>query len=575
MSLITRVKPKFWDHTDVAAGPYGHLFNFRRIWQMTVLLTALVTIIPLVIISLINYNVTQKALESTILLRTQQFVSNTWRTVFFFLSERRSALDLVLRDHTFEGLSDPAVLGAVFQNLTGVIGGFSDLGLVDARGNQRTYVGPYELTGKNYRDQEWFKTVVEQGVHVSDVFMGYRKVPHLVIAVKQALPDGSFYVLRAALDTNRFEDLLSQLEVGEVSDVFIINRAGVLQTPSRFYGEVLDKVPIPVPEHSTETRVVENTWNGQPLIVGYAYIDDTPFIQMAVKPKRQLMAAWYTTRLELIGFLAASLTVIIVVILGVATYLVSKIYEADRKRVATLHHVEYANKMASLGRMAAGVAHEINNPLAIINEKAGLIKDLFTYEQRYVQDDKLNRLADSIIASVGRCAAITRRLLSFSRPNEPTIKPVNLREVIEEVLDFQRKEAEYRSIAVSVEIPETVPVVLSDRGKLQEIFLNLVHNAFAALRDGGRLEISACMVESDSVRIAVADNGCGIPAEDQRRIFEPFFTTRTREGGTGLGLSITQGLVGELGGTISVESRVGVGTSFFVVLPVEAKKIAR
>jgi signal transduction histidine kinase len=265
-------------------------------------------------------------------------------------------------------------------------------------------------------------------------------------------------------------------------------------------------------------------------------------------------------------------TVILLVILGVATYLVNRIFMADQRRVMSLHQVEYSNKMASLGRLASGVAHEINNPLAIINEKAGLIKDLFSFKAAYAQDPKLVGLVDSILLSVQRCAAITKRLLGFARHMEVTIQPINLEEGIREILSFLEKEAEYRSIVVSVAVLDEIPTFESDRGKLQQIFLNVVNNAFAALADGGRLDITIKRIEPHRVSIAFADNGCGIPENDLKRVFEPFFTTKADKGGTGLGLSITYGLVQELGGEITVQSEIGKGTTFTIILPLDRSR---
>jgi signal transduction histidine kinase len=225
--------------------------------------------------------------------------------------------------------------------------------------------------------------------------------------------------------------------------------------------------------------------------------------------------------------------------------------------------------MISLGRLGAGVAHEINNPLAIINEKAGLIKDLFTYTDRYADDPKLMGLVNSILNSVKRCADITRRLLNFARDTEGEAKPVNLAVTLTEVLEFMGKEEEYRSIEVTIDIEDGLPTLVTNHGKLQQILLNLVNNAFAAVDDGGRIVITARASGDDSITIQVEDNGCGMSEYEIKRVFEPFFTTKGSRGGTGLGLSITYSLAQELGGSIDVDSKLGEGTRFRVTLPVD------
>ena len=129
------------------------------------------------------------------------------------------------------------------------------------------------------------------------------------------------------------------------------------------------------------------------------------------------------------------------------------------------------------------------------------------------------------------------------------------------------KEAEYRGISTIIDFAPGIPSLKSDRGKLEQIFLNLVNNAFAALSDGGHLTFEGRKISEDRIQIDVIDDGCGISPEDIKRVFEPFFSTRTSQGGTGLGLSITYGLVQEIGGTIDVESRPGLGTRFIITLP--------
>ncbi len=566
-------KPKFWQHYDVASSLQKSLFNFRRVWFLVVLITAAVSLLPLIFITVVNYRATQMGFESEIRLRTVRLVSNIRRSVTFFLEERQAAIEFISRMLPWKDLDNPGRLELTLENLKSSFGGFVDIGIIDADGIQRMYVGPYALKGINYGNQEWFRQVLQKGSYISDVYLGFRNVPHLVIAVKHKNADGSYYILRATLDTERFNHMIAGAESSETGDAFLINRKGALQTPSRTYGAVLQYVPLPIPTFSPKTEVMEKiVHNGDPLIIGYAYIQDSPFILLMVKNKNKLMKEWNWTRLELIGFLIISVSIILLVILGTATYLVEQVFLADQRRVAMLHNVEYANKLASIGRLAAGVAHEINNPLAIINEKAGLIKDIFSFKPEYQPEPRLMGLVDSIINSVERCATITRRLLRFARHLEVSIQTIHLEEVVREVLGFVGKEAEYRSIEVSVEVENEIPAFESDRGKLQQIFLNITNNALAAVADGGRLVITLRRVNEEAVSIAFTDNGRGIPAEDLKRVFEPFFTTKASQGGTGLGLSITYGLVQELGGTIQVESTVGQGTRFTITLPLKYEK---
>jgi signal transduction histidine kinase len=573
VALWKTLKPEFWDYVDAAAGPFAHLFNFRRMWQLAVLLTLGVAVVPLVAITAVDYQVTQNSIESEIALRTSRLVSNTRRAVSFFLEERRSALDYIVRDNSFESLNDPERLQAILNNLKNSFGGFTDLGVIDPLGYQRIYVGPYRLEGVDYSGQAWYREVLERGVHISDVFPGFRQVPHLIIAVKHEVGSGAHFVLRATLDTERFNHLISYPEVAGGGDAFLINKEGKLQTPSLSHGKVLEDITLPIPAPSQSTNLIETRdAQGRLNVVGYAYIEHTPFILMIVKIKKELMKPWYSTRLQLMGFLAGSITIMVVVIMGVASYLVNKIYLADQKRITMLHQVEYSNKMATIGRLAAGVAHEINNPLAVINEKAGLIKDLFSLKEGCTGDEKLMNTVNAIIASVERCAKITRRLLSFMRNTGVVTEGVDLKKTIQEVLGFLSKEAEFRSFHITIHVDNDVPQITSDRGRLQEILLNVINNSFAAMRDGGHLEVAVRRFKQDMVSVTIRDDGCGIPKADLERVFEPFFSTRAGKGGTGLGLSITSGLIQELGGDIRVESEVGKGTSFTIVFPIQPKK---
>jgi signal transduction histidine kinase len=559
-------------HLPEPSASAEHQLNYRRIWKTSILTASGVAIVPLIIMTIVDYNLSQQAITSEFLLHAARIVSNTRRSVGFFMTERRSALEFIVRDNRMETLLETERLNEVLVNLKQSFGGgFMDLGVIDQAGFQRTYVGPFNLTGKHYADQPWFRQVAERGVYISDVVLGYRHVPHLVVAVRGRAADGSFYILRASLGIEPFERLLSEMELSGQGDAFIINHQGILQTSSRYHGQVLQKISLPVPKYSDHTEVLETrNARGEPLILGYRFLEETPFILMIVKKRAELLAGWYKTRMELILFLVISLAAILSVIFGIVTYIVAHIYEADQRRLAALHRVEYTNKLASIGRMAAGVAHEINNPLAIINEKAGLIKDLVIIKKAYAHDPKLIRLVDSICASVKRAGSITKRLLTFSRNMEANKnESINLFKFTSEVLSFLGKEAENRGIRIQVNCEDALPRVETNRGKLQQIFLNIINNAMSAMDDCGRLDIRLRLKDNEHVEIDWLDNGHGIEKADLHRIFEPFFSTKAASGGTGLGLSITYNLVREIGGRIDVESEVGKGTKFSVTLPVQ------
>ncbi len=574
MGLLNSIKPTFMkERNRTDASHFSHMFNFRKIWKTAVFLTAVSAILPLAVITAIDYNLTQKSAESEVIVRTSRIVSNTKRSIAFFLSVRQAALDYIVHDNSPEQIVDHQRLTTILRNLKSSFGGVSDISVIDRKGRQIAYIGEYDLEGKNYSGQKWFNEVLERGIYISDVFLGFRNLPHLVIAVKYTIPNGLFYILRASVDTAQFTDLLSNLEMVEKSDAFIINQEGTLQTPSRHYGRVLEKISLDIPAYADETEVAQRIdIDGNGLIIGYAYIHNTPFILMIIKHKEELMRPWRKTRVQMLGFLTVGVVFILITITGFATYMVNNMYYADQKRLMALHQMEYSNKLASIGRLAAGVAHEINNPLAIINEKAGYIKDLFTYKNVYNNDPKLIDCVNSILSSVERGGRITHRLLGFARHMDAKIEQINLKDVIGDVLGFLAKEAEYRSIEIRLDLSDKITPFETDRGKLQQILLNLVNNAFAAVQDGGKIEISASPEGMDHISIICADQGCGISAENLKHVFEPFFSTRTNVGGTGLGLSITYGLVHELGGTIDVKSEAGKGTRFTVRLPLKMKK---
>ncbi|MBN1591213.1 MAG: hypothetical protein JW888_17000 [Pirellulales bacterium] len=546
--------------------------RYRQLWLYSVCFTAFVSLTPLVIMTFVNFYQYQKTLDEEMRSQISRLTSISRRFMDDFLEEQRAALTYVVKHESYDDLCDQQKLGRIFRDMKESFGGFVDLGIIDSEGNQRSYVGPYDLAGKNYKQQEWFQEVCVRGIYVSDVFLGHRHLPHFVIAVRQHdTASGGFYILRATIDTEVLDSHFASLDLKSSSDAFLINHGGVLQTRPRHHGEVLKQCPIATPPVSSKTEVMEvTTTSGERRILGYAYVEKSPFIFVVLKRPQDTMKNWLLLKSDMLWLLATSIVLIVAVILWSSTSLVNHIRDADSRRDKAIQGVAYTNKMASIGRMAAGVAHEINNPLAIINENAGLLKDLISIEKKPLDTGRLLKIAEAIIKSVERCSTVTHRLLGFAKRMDPATERVELAPLIEEVLGFHEKEAEYRRIAVHFDVPEDPPTIESDLGQLQQVFLNIFSNALAAVDDEGRIDISLEKVDENTVAVTIRDDGSGISERDIEHIFEPFFSTKG-DYGTGLGLSITYGIVENLGGRIDVRSKVGEGSAFTVRLPVRRR----
>ena len=558
--------------------------RYRKMVVVAVASVSAVAVAPLLIMSGITYRQYEEAFHAELTRPMLRFAEAGKASIESYLSERLSALAMVARENSVEELRDAARVGSLLANLNQTFGGVIDLALIDEEGGQIAYAGPQDNLGVNYSGDQWFREVTARGLYVSDVSLGYRNLPHMTVAVLHDVPEGQRYVLRATIDTDAFHWLVRarsarrperdpvcrrchSLGVLPFSDAFIINQERVLQSSSRLYGHVLEPTPLPSLPASRQAELLEvEDENGEPLIVSYAQIERSPFTLVVLSPRVALHAGWLLLRRDLLLFPAISALLIMAVVIWGSIYVVNRVREADSKRAALYHKMEYTNKMAAIGRLGAGVAHEINNPLSIITQKGGLIRDLLTLSSEPPSNEKLIPLVNSVLKSAERCGRITHRLLGFAKHMEVQFETIDLDVLLREVLEFLEKEASYRDIRVEFTYADEPPPIVSDRGQLQQVFLNIVNNAFAAVEDSGRIEISIDQIGEDAVAVSIADDGVGIPEDQLGQIFDPFFTTK-KGAGTGLGLSITYGIVQKLGGQISVDSKTGEGTCFIVTLP--------
>lgn len=223
-----------------------------------------------------------------------------------------------------------------------------------------------------------------------------------------------------------------------------------------------------------------------------------------------------------------------------------------------------SEKLASLGRMAAGVAHEINNPLTgVITFGHFLLKAL-------PPDSQEKKDVEVILEQANRCSSIVKGLLGFSRATTTEKSAVNINDILKGTLDVLGRKADFFNIQILIRLDESLPLVVAGGLQLQQVFMNMIVNAADAMEGGGTLTISTRHVTDDGrehAEIEFSDTGCGISREDLPKIFEPFFTTKPVGKGTGLGLAVSYGIIQDHDGTISVRSEVGKGTSFLIRLP--------
>jgi two-component system NtrC family sensor kinase len=556
---------------------YSRLFR-RFIW-----LTLLCSVVPLLLVGWgINLHYTNFA-RVRMLNSLQTQVDYHRKLIERFLNEHTSKLQLMARSHARDELLEPGALQTVFDLCNQDLWTLTDLSLIGEHGYHLAYVGPYDLWSKNYSKEFWFTQVMQKGVYISDMFMGFRKEPHFIIAVTHA-DGGNKWILRATINTEVFRSLVENVRIGKTGEVYLLNEQGVYQTSPRLSGEIMgiSSYPMGSGHEGIQIRILDHLKDqrGQNLprqIACQAWLKNPPWLLVVQQEYAEALADVNHANTWTLIFLLLSAVSILVVTVFITRHMITIIRRRDAEAERLSDQLLQAGKLASIGELSAGVAHEINNPLAIILTERQLLLDAAQHAP--VADPEFQeQFSDSmsqIDIQVQRCKRITQNLLRFSRRTESVIETVDLNGFIQEVIDLMDREARTSGIKFFSELDPQLPPLLSDPSQLQQVLLNLITNAIDA-HDGkpyGSIRIST---RADNGRqqaeVIVADTGTGIKPEHLRRIFDPFFTTKAVGKGTGLGLSICYSTIRRLGGSISVSSEPGKGTEFTIVLPYRLPK---
>ncbi len=496
-----------------------------------------------------------------------------------FLEEKVADLRFISSSYSIDELQDKEKLARIFYHLQIGSKAFFDLGVFDERGRHLAYVGPYDLAGKDYAQAEWFKAVQERELFISDEFLGYRNIPHFIMAIRRN-ENGRVWYLRATIDTFAFNDLVESIRIGKTGEAYLVNKEGIFQSRRRSGGRMMGLDPdfedyVINDQDIASFSARDNS--SQRYLYAAGPLKHTEWIMVV----RQAADDAYGT---LTFAVIISLVMIIaggIVVLGMgyiqASSMATKLKLADIEKQQMKTQLVIAGKLAEVGEMSTGLAHEINNPLQVMQSELGMVEEVISEirsNKNVCDAENLRLLTDSakqIGLQIERCGKITQGLLRFARRTDSSARPVEIQKFLPEVVAMVDQRALVENIRIIQELDPDLPVIMTDPNQLQQVFLNLLNNAIYALKDKNSGEIRIhCSREDESILITVADNGCGISPENLEKIFLPFFTTKPVGQGTGLGMSTVYGIVDGLGGKITVESELNVGTVFTIRLPIKA-----
>lgn len=538
----------------------------RLKWNL-ILMTLSLSLIPLFALGYVIHAEFMQSYEEKLTSNLRLVVNNKRDAIDMFLNERVVQLQMLAGMHTFAQMTDQTYLDAVFDTLHETSRSFIDIGVIGQNGRHEAYCGPFDLKDVNYKDEPWFHQVMLKGLYISDVFMGFRNFPHFIIAVKRR-EAGRTWILRATIDSDIFTSLVRNVRTGQLGDAYLVNTQNELQTPSRFGGKVLSRATLPTYQENDDVEICRWETNGTSLVAGITPLSLTGWRLVVIEnPAEELSPLLQSQSLVYVLFAICALMIFAGAYITV-NLVITRLKAADKERAVMDAAVMQSSKMASLGKMAAGVAHEINNPLSIIRESAGWIQDIVNDGELGEGEavDDLQEATRDIDRHVERARTVTHRMLGFARRMEPLHENVDLNMLAKQTVSFLENETLHRNIHVNCDFDQALPLITTDSNQVQQVILNLLENAIDAIGEDGSIELST-RTDQDFIAMDIQDSGEGISDEHLSKVFDPFFTTKATGKGTGLGLSIVYSTLNKLGGRITVQSERGHGTTFTIALP--------
>ncbi|MBW1784421.1 MAG: two-component sensor histidine kinase [Deltaproteobacteria bacterium] len=541
---------------------------YTRLQRKIIIITLVVSLAPLVILGATIYHQFACMCGDKIEEQIRYRASAQAEAVELFLKERTAILCAMADTHTLSDMTDETYLAHIFEVMNARAGAFVDLGVISNSGQHLAYVGPYDLRGLNYYQHPWFGDVMSKGVYVSNVYMGYRKLPHFIIAVRRQEGLNS-WILRATIDPDIFGEIVRSAQLGKTGDAFIVDREGIFQTRPRFTGKILSQWSFNTQVFGRKTTVVEAVnEEGEEILYAGSWLRNGKWLLVISQDAAEEMSGLFATRNVEIAIIVCGFLAIILATVFTTQMTVKRLRETDVRMNELNAQLVQSDKLAALGKMAAGVAHEINNPLAVILQKTGWMEDLLD-EEAFRESENCREYRDSLTKieeHVERARKVVHNMLGYARKMEPHLEDVDVNATLKETIALLENYARNNNIEISTELSPDLPIIASDQSQLQQVFLNLMTNAIDAIVKNGAIQVKSRRTDG-LIHVDITDNGPGIPKDQQKRVFDPFFTTKETGKGTGLGLWVSYDIIAKMGGSLSFKSESEKGTTFTVALP--------